>query len=72
MQQSKNWDDLISETQKLFPEIDHEKLTETQGDIRSVVREVARAHDLTLSEATELVSWRLPDDQPDYQVRLSA
>ena len=67
------WSEFVSETLKQFPEVNRNMLILAEDDLGLVVREVARAHELTLSEAAEMVVLRLPRYQPgDYQVRLSA
>lgn len=72
MKQVFRWGDLVSETLKQFPEVNQNKLILAEDDVGSLVREVSRAHDLTLAEAAEMVSLRLPFYEPDFQVRLSA
>lgn len=73
MQHVFGWHDLITEARKQFPAIDQDLLFFAKDDIGALVREISRAHDLTLSEAADMVVWRLPSYVPaDYQVRLSA
>lgn len=73
MQHVYRWRDLISEARKHFPEINETCLILAEGDMGRLVSEIARAHELTLSEAAETAAARLPEyGSPDYQVRLSA
>lgn len=73
MQHVFRWRELISEAQRLFPKVNENFLILAENDTGALVREIARAHDLTLREAAEMVAWRLPIYQTeDYQVRLSA
>ena len=73
MQHVFRWRELITEARLKFPEINENFLILAEDDTGALVREIARAHDLTLGEAAEMVAWRLPDYQAeDYQVRLSA
>ena len=73
MQHVFRWRDLIETARMHFPEINENLLILAEDDIGKVIREIARAHDLTLAEAAEMATWRLPQYQPDdYQVRLSA
>ncbi|MEO0945215.1 MAG: hypothetical protein AAFY06_10290 [Pseudomonadota bacterium] len=73
MQQIFRWRDLISKARAQFPEINENHLILAHDNMGALVREVARAQELTLSEAAEMVVWRLPSYQiADHRVRLSA
>ena len=73
MQHLFRWREFISEALTQFPKINENRLILAKDDLGAVVREVSRAHDLTLSEAAEMVVWRLPRYEiEDHQVRLSA
>ena len=72
MQHVYRWDDLVSETLKTFPEVNRNTLTLAEDDVGLLVREIAKAHDLTLAEAAEMTTLRLPFYEPGFEVRLSA
>lgn len=73
MQHVFRWRDLISEARKQFPEINPDILLFAEDDMGELVREIASAHELTLTEAAQMVAWRLPDYLPEEsEVRLSA
>ena len=70
------WRDLVHATKKLFPETNINTLILSEDNLGLLVREISRAHDLTLSEAAEMVVLRLPYYAPEFCVfedqRLSA
>lgn len=55
-----SWSDLIDEVAEKFPKVDTEAVYHQHGDMDALVQQVAKAHDLTLSEAAEVVAYRLP------------
>lgn len=73
MQHVFRWRDLTTKAREQFPAINENRLILAEDDVAELVREIARAHDLTLAEAAEMVVWRLPEYQSeDCPVRLSA
>ena len=72
MQQVYLWSELVSEAVKIFPDVNQNKLILAENDVGLLVREIARAHELTLAEAAEMASLRLPIYEPDFEVRMSA
>ena len=58
------WNDLIAATIRLFPETNRNALLLARDNLGQLVREIALAHDLTLSEAAEMVVLRLPYYSP--------
>lgn len=69
------WNDLIAETTKLFPHVNRNALLLAEDNLGQLVREIARSHDLTLREAAEMVTLRLPYYAPRFdctEQRLSA
>ena len=61
------WTDLVHATRKLFPETDLNTLLLSEENLGLLVREIARAQDLTLSEAAEMVVLRLPYYAPEMR-----
>lgn len=70
------WNDLITETTKLFPNTNKNALILAEDNLGQVVREISRAHNLTLGEAAEMVVLRLPlylpEAYPFAEQRMSA
>ena len=55
-----SWSDLIDEVAEKFPKVDSEAVYHQHGDIGALTRHIAKAHDLTLAEAAEVMAFRLP------------
>lgn len=53
------WTDLCPEINRIFPGVSAEDVLDARGDIAVMIRLVSEAHDLTLKEASEMVSMRL-------------
>lgn len=70
------WNDFIAATIKLFPNTNKNALILAEDNLGQVVREISKAHYLTLSEAAEMVVLRLPlylpDAYPVAEQRMSA
>ncbi len=59
------WSDLVRVTRQLFPETNLNTLLLAEENLGLLVREISRAHDLTLLEAAEMVVLRLPYYAPE-------
>lgn len=54
------WRDLVEEIVLKFPEVRRAKLLAEEGDMTALMHHVAEMHGLTLAEAAEVVTFRLP------------
>ncbi len=54
------WRDLVDEIVVKFPEVPRAKVLSQEGDMTSLMQIVAESHGLTLAEAAEVVTFRLP------------
>ena len=54
------WRDLVDEIVLKFPEVRRAKVLTEEGDMASLMHHVAEMHGLTLAEAAEVVTFRLP------------
>ena len=59
MAQNDWWLQLCPEVIRIFPGLSAEDVLGARGDIAALIRMVSDAHDLTIPEASEMVSMRL-------------
>ena len=55
-----HWNDLVSKALTHFPDCDDRALRASAGDFGALVTHVSASHDLTLAEAAEMITSRLP------------
>ncbi len=55
-----SWQGLADEVQIKFPNVDEAVVRGQVGDVAALIRHIASTHDLTLAEAAEVVTFRLP------------
>lgn len=68
MAQVYRWNELIAATMKLFPNTNKNALILAEDNLGQLVREIAKAHDLTLREAADMVVLRLPIYLPEMRM----
>lgn len=54
------WHDLVDEIVLKFPETCRNAILSKSGDMPALMAHIAVTHDLTLAEAAEVVTFRLP------------
>ncbi len=55
-----SWQGLADEVQMKFPNVDDAVVRAQVGDVAALIHHIATTHDLTIAEAAEVVTFRLP------------